>query len=159
MARHFKDAMGLFGWRSDDLVVHGGMRDRGLHKPDAVRSTFVAYDMHRVAAEGWDKAKLADLVMSIKPGEPPTINGLIDLKLPPALRRQGHGTRIVSLLVEASGDRLVVHDIKRSAVGFWRKAGIAFAAARGPSAAKGATIEGVIDRRVPEPEDAPGFAP
>ncbi len=151
--------MGLFGWRSDELVVHGGARDHGLHKPDAVRSRFVAYDMRRVAAEGWDRAKLADIVMSIRPGTPPAINGLIDLKLPVALRRQGHGTRIVSLLAEAAGDRLVVHDIKRSAVGFWRKVGIEFTAPVAQGTARGKTIEGIVHGPAPEPDQAPGFAP
>ncbi len=163
--RYFEDGMGLFGWRSDEVIIHGGMSDGGLHKPDAARLRFVAYDASLARTGDWDRAKLADIVMSIRPGQPPTINGLIDLKLPVALRRQGHGSRIVDILVEASGGRLRIHDIKGSAVGFWRKVGIGFGTPADARPAKGTTIEGVIDRREPEPDlepepdQAPGCGP
>jgi GNAT superfamily N-acetyltransferase len=137
---------GMTQFANESIVLAGGMRSDKQGTRRTSRLRYDIYDRLLIAAgTPAVEAKVGKLEINVRPGG--DVEGIVDIKIAPAIRRGGIGRRVIEALAASSADGLRVYDIKKAAVGFWRKVGCEFAPGRGGQ------LDGVMPVPAPAPED------
>ena len=126
--RYFGDlGFGMFGWADDDIGIFGGMRSGGYQKAGQFRCTFTLYDTDFKSRSGEDKVvgKLEIIVRLPDDDEGQNqIIELVNLEIDKSLRGQGYGRRVVDAVMRAADEDILICDIKKTKMPFWRKMGL-----------------------------------
>ena len=107
--------MGLIQYSNDKIALVGGMKTAGLSRTD----THAKLRWMIFVIEGEKKVGYIDMSWSYEKQAPV---GIVDLKLEKQYRGQGIGAEVVQAL-KATFPQMKIHDIKKGAVGFWKKQG------------------------------------
>jgi GNAT superfamily N-acetyltransferase len=118
---------GMFGWADGDIGIFGGIRSGGYQRAGQFRCSFTLYDTEFKSLTGKDK-KIGTLELIVSTpeteGESQKIKELVKLEIDKALRRQGYGRRVVDAVMRVAEDDIVIADIKKSKLPFWKKMGL-----------------------------------
>lgn len=119
------DGFGFIQFENDDILIYGGFRVKGPSSSDFIRLAFHALDRTTLDTAGQEASKLAYLELTLDRADPPRVLELVRIDVPKAKQRQGHGERVVAAVAGATqGGELKIIDIKKSAIGFWKKMGV-----------------------------------
>jgi hypothetical protein len=117
-------AMGMEAMHGEGFALVGGFRS-GNSPPGMTRCRYMIIDMDiYIETKDSDAAKVGTTDLFIGPNN--AILGMVGIKLNPKNRKAGIGSAIVKSLVATAPGDFAVYDIKKSAVGFWRKMGAEF---------------------------------
>lgn len=117
---------GLSELSNERFVLSGGYRTAGFTKAHQSRLKYIIYDLAIYnQAQDVNAAEVGSVELIID-NETGDIDGLQNIELKPAFRKDGRGAKIVQDLVDTTKDGLNIYDIKKRAVKFWQKAGTEF---------------------------------
>ncbi|MCS4088462.1 GNAT family N-acetyltransferase [Rhizobium sp. BK176] len=125
---------GMFGWADSDIGIFGGIRSGAFQKAGQFRCSFTLYDTEFKSRTGADKMiGTLELIVSTPEaeGEPQRIKELVKLEIAKALRGQGYGRRVVDAVMRIAEDDILICDIKKTKLPFWKKMGLEDVAIRG----------------------------
>jgi GNAT superfamily N-acetyltransferase len=125
---------GMFGWADGDIGIFGGIRSGGFQKSGQFRCNFTLYDAEVKSRTGEDKMiGTLELIVSLpeSEGEPHRVKELVNLEIDKSMRLQGYGRRVVEAVMRAAEDDVLVCDIKKTKLPFWRKMGLEDVTQRG----------------------------
>lgn len=143
-------SMGMTTWYNDDVIITGGARSHLMPPPGYGRLLYVLLD-RKIYDETQDfgESKQGDIELFVGPDN--DLAGLINIKLAPKKRRAGIGRMAVQALVDTAKHDFAIVDIRKPALGFWKKMGCEFYTDRGIQVTdfktynwNGSTLNGVI---------------
>jgi GNAT superfamily N-acetyltransferase len=135
MMKYYGDlGFGMFGWADGDIGIFGGTRSGGFQKHGQFRCSFSLYDTHFKSHTGQDKMIGTLELIVTTPNtdeEPRQIKELVDIEIVKELRGQGYGRRVVDAVMRIAEDDILVADIKKTKLPFWKKMGVEDVVAKG----------------------------
>jgi hypothetical protein len=125
--KYYDLSLGLFGWADNDIGIFGGTRADGFHPAGHLRANFLIYDTKHKMETG-DDLQVGRCCLLIKLAEeentPPSIVELHNFEIKEEFRGMHYGKRAVEALQRALVQDIDVVSIKKSKIGFWKKAGV-----------------------------------
>lgn len=161
----FHHTPGAFGeqYVNDAVALVGGFRTGKIPPPGYNRLFYTIISMEEYKETGDADASTYGTCELYKNAQG-ELCGLIDIKLDKSKRKAGIGGAVIKSLLATYGKDFAVMDIRKPAVGFWKKMGCEFYWAnhtpveRPQDVKKGQCLMGVIRQGSNTPlEDLPGF--
>lgn len=119
--------LGLVQLSSDEVILYGGMRD-GSSPAGTTRLKYFIYVPSLAGEDGdWDKAKVGEVSLYVGDSDPLDFKALINLEFSKEHQGKGYGKYVINNILDSMKDsELPIHDIQKSARGFWDKMGIEY---------------------------------
>lgn len=109
-------------YQNNEIALSGGFRC-GSSPAGYVRAAYSIIDVPTYHEKGAEAADVG-LVKVFKSTK--GIEGLVDIKIDKSSRRGGIGIAVIRGLIDTWEDHFVISDIKKPALGFWKKCGAVF---------------------------------
>lgn len=154
--------LGFEVWYGEKIALAGGMRS-GSSPPGLLRCAYTIIDTQAME-QGVPQDKADVGLVEIFKDDNNEIRGLINIKLNKNNRRSGIGSEAVRSLIDSCPSDFTVWDIRKTAIGFWKKMGCEFYNSAGKPIPDPRKFTGVIVGLIRKPGstgtimDLPGFS-